>query len=772
MVLENRVTVHFHSRYKNYFDLNLWQWRDFQEGKEAHFQHFDSFGAVANLTYPAPYFLPKVYVMIKTKNWGEKTSDYAIHREFGMKKTEIWLVDGDEMVYYSRQAAVASPHYGRRQPHAYDMAVNSRAFDHKWGFSGWLGARYSPDAAEFRLWAPTAERVELIFYQSTEDRASVREVFEMERGQVSSPDDHQQNTCGVWFATIPGDHNYQAYRYRIYYRKRTFKHSRDPYATATTADGKRSVLIAPEELVPTGFEVVHGAAASWRLDNPNQAVIMEMHIRDFSKSPTSGISPEHRGKYLGAIEKGTINQYGDKTGFDYVTSLGVNYIQLQPVFDHHQTFDDEGNYAYNWGYDPENYNVPEASFASNPHNPATRILELKQVIQAYHEAGIGVILDVVYNHTYSNRDSAFQLTVPDYYYRMTANGSFHNGSGCGNETASDKEMFRKYMIDSILYWIKEYGVDGFRFDLMGLHDVETMNVIRQAVDEVDPRILLYGEGWDMGTGLIPEAKAKKANAHLMPGVGFFNDDQRDAIKGAEVYGDFKRGLVSGAATEDVVARSILGSDELNGYLTPHQVLNYIEAHDNYNLNDLFWHLHPDDDEEIHLRRIEVANALNLLLQGMCFVQLGQEFGRTKLYPTGENGQLTQDDRERAMNSYNAPDEVNQVDWDLVTTNKEMVERLRNLIVLKTTDSAFSSPTFEEIRQKTFVNFADKGSGIIEFSVSGEKNYKIFFNNSGKNLEIQMTSIENCAIIGTNSKRFRLTHLELEPLTYLVLDNQN
>lgn len=770
MVLENRVLVHFHSRYENYFNLNLWQWRDFQQGWEANFQRFDSFGAVANLTYPAPYFLPKVYVMFKTKNWSAKTMDYTIHRDAGIPKTEVWIVDGDSTLYYSRQAAVASPHYSHRQPHAFDMAVNSRTFDRKWGFSGWLGARYSKTSSDFRLWAPTAERVELVFYTSTDDKASVSQVYPMERGQVSSPDDHSQNTHGVWFASLAGDHNYQAYRYRIYYRKRTFKDSRDPYAIATTANGRRSVLIDPAELVPDGFTVSHGEQATWRLTNPNQAVILEMHVRDFSKSVTSGISPEHQGRYLGACQTGTVNRYGDVTGFDYVQSLGVNYVQLQPVFDHHQTLDEDGNYAYNWGYDPENYNVPEASFASQPHNPASRILELKQLIQAYHDAGIGVILDVVYNHTYSNRDSAFQLTVPDYYYRMNPDGSFQNGSGCGNETASDKEMFRKYMVDSIRYWVTEYGVDGFRFDLMGLHDVETMRIIREAVDEIDPRILLYGEGWDMGTGLAPDVKAKKSNASLMPGIGFFNDDQRDAIKGAEVYGDFKLGLVSGEATEDVVAKSILGSDELNPYLTPSQVLNYIEAHDNYNLNDLFWHLHPDDDQDTHFRRLEVANAFNLLMQGMCFMQLGQEFGRTKLYPTGADGQLTEADRERAMNSYNAPDEVNQVDWDLVTVNKDMIERLKTLIVLKTTEPAFSASTFEEVRKTVYVNFADKGSGIVEFSVSGEKNYKIFFNNSEKNLKIEVTRADNCAIIVTNSKRFRFSETELEPLSYLVLEN--
>lgn len=731
-ILDNQVLVHFHSRKANYFQLTLWAWLAGQEGADQPFFRYDSFGAVALLAYPGQDFLSQVNLMAKNQDWSYRSHEYLVEREQGLMKTEVWLVDGDPVVYYSRQAAVASPCYGRRKASGFDMAVNPERFDWLWGFSGWLGAKYGPEATEFRLWAPTAERVELVLYQSTEDQASVSQILPMSRGQVLDPDDHERNNHGVWFARIEGDLNYQAYRYRIHYRKRTFRDSRDPYATAATSNGSRSVVIRPDELVPEGFQVVHGEAATWRLTNPCQAVIMELHLRDFSKSATSGIAPDKQGKYLGAIQTGTVNDHGDPTGFDYVKALGVNYIQLQPVFDHHQTLDEDGNYAYNWGYDPENYNVPEASFASQPANPANRILELKQVIHAYHEAGIGVILDVVYNHTYSSRESAFQLTVPDYYYRMTANGSFHNGSGCGNETASEKEMVRKYLVDSVLYWLTEYGVDGFRFDLMGLHDVATMRVIRQAVDQIDPRILLYGEGWDVGTALPADQKAKKANAHLLPGIGFFNDDQRDAVKGAEVYGEFKQGFVSGAGTEDLVAKSLLGSGDLSSYLAPDQVLNYIEAHDNYNLNDLFWHLHPADDDQTHVKRLELANALNLLMQGMCFIQLGQEFGRTKLYPTGPDGQLTQADRERAMNSYNAPDQVNQVDWNLVTSNRRLVDQARQLIGVKTAGDLLSHTSYEDLHRAVHVASADQGSGLIHLVLTDAKGqaYAFYANASG------------------------------------------
>lgn len=767
--IKNTVVVHYHRRQGNYFDLSLWKWLDNEWGQDASFSRYDSFGAVAVLDFESLHYLSHVYVMVKNKDWTYKTIDYRVNKIDGVPKTEVWIVDGDETLYYSRQAAVASAFYGRHKHRAYDMAINSKAFDKKWGFDGWLGTKYQPDETQFRLWAPTAEKVEVILYRSTAEDASVDRVIPMVRGDHYDPDNHQENTHGVWELSLSGDLNYYAYCYRVYYRKRTFADTRDPYARAVTANGRRSIIINPELMSPKGFSVKHGSDAHWRLENPNQAVITEMHIRDFTKSATSGVREENRGKYLGAIETGTTNRFGDKTGFDYLRDLGTSYIQLQPVFDHHQTFDANGDYAYNWGYDPENYNVPEASFCSNPHEPLSRIYELKALIQAYHDAGIGVIMDVVYNHTYSNVDSALQLTVPDYYYRMNPDGTFQNGTGVGNETASEKEMFRKYMLDSLRYWIEEYNIDGFRFDLMGIHDVATMNAIRQMVDSIDPRILLYGEGWDMGLGLMPEDKAKKDNAHQMPGIGFFNDNQRDAVKGAEVYGTLTQGFVSGAATEDIVAKTILGSDELVDYLAPNQVVNYVEAHDNYNLNDLLWTLNPKDTPQMHIRRVELANTLNLLSQGMCFMQLGQEFLRTKRVATGEGGTLTSKDLHYAMNSYNAPDTVNQIDWDLVTYHKETIAFVRKLIALKTKDFGFSWDNFNDIRQHVYVESAIPGSGYMSFIIDGDRKYRIILNASDKKLKISMTKDENYDILFSNVKRLQPQDLELESLGVLIFE---
>ena len=283
---------------------------------------------------------------------------------------------------------------------------------------------------------------------------------------------------------------------------------------------------------------------------------------------------------------------------------------------------------------------------------------------------------------------------------------------------------------------------------MGIHDVKTMQMIRWAMDEVDPKIILYGEGWDMGTGLAPYDKAKKDNAYQLPNIGFFNDDQRNAVKGAEVYGDIKSGFVSGAATEPIVAKAILGSRELGSYLSPNQVVNYVEAHDNYNLHDLLTTLHPTEDQASIMKKVETATAMNLLMQGISFMELGQEFGRTKLVPTGENGELTHDDRERAMNSYNAPDAVNQVDWDLINERQDSIEFIRQIIGLKTKSSAFSYPTYEEVYRHVFVHTAIENSGWIVYEIQeDDEHYLVVFNAKGEshyyenagNLEMRITN---------------------------------
>ena len=703
------------------------------------------FGAKFSLTQPSEVGLETMTFTVEKDG---VSKEYPIRFNHYPLLTELWILDGDDTVYYSENPAIASTHYKDQNPFAFDKAINSASFDHHWGYQGELGCQVSENETSFSLWAPTATSVQVVVYESASNDAPILKTFEMERGNSYSYS-HKYNTIGVWSLTVPESLAGRAYHYQI-----DFPHhqslTRDPYTIATSPDGKRSAIVSNQDRQVEGFEVKHGTEATWRLENPCQAVIYEMHIRDLTKSETSGVAPELRGTFLGAAQTGTVNQYGQSTAFDYIKELGVNYVQLQPIADRHKEYDADGNVTYNWGYDPQNYNAPETSMSTNPNDPGQAIRDLKAMVQAYHAAGIGVIMDVVYNHTFSTVDAPFQTTVPDYYYRMNHDGTYQNGTGVGNETASEHEMFRKYMIDSLLYWVKEYNIDGFRFDLMGIHDVKTMQMIRWAMDEVDPKIILYGEGWDMGTGLAPYDKAKKDNAYQLPNIGFFNDNQRDAVKGCEVYGSIKSGFVSGAGTEPIVAKAILGSRELGSYLSPNQVLNYVEAHDNYNLHDLLKTLHPTESESRIMKKVETATAMNLLMQGMAFMELGQEFGRTKLVATGENGELTHEDRERAMNSYNAPDSVNQVNWDLINDRQDSIEFVRQIIRLKTQTSAFSYPTYEEVYRHVFVHTAIESSGWIVYEIHGGKEHLLVVFNA-KGASFYYENAGNLEMLVTNSR---------------------
>mgnify|MGYP000900192065 CR=1 FL=1 len=754
-MLDYKVIVHYHNPKGDYFSYDLWQWQTDQWGKEAPFSKLDYFGIQGELSFESWEPLGQAHVIVKRSDWSSQSCDYHIDLLPVYLPTEVWLIEGDHQVYYSLQAATTSHQYSRRRPHNFDVAMRSDYFDECWGYEGWLGHRLQGHINEFKVWAPTAKKVELLVYETSDNQAAVYKEFSMEKGEIYSHD-HAKNTIGVWSVEVPEDLAGKAYQYHVHFENQHFL-TRDPYTIATSPDGKRSAIVAEQDKTVAGFKVCQGKEATWRLDNPNQTVIYEMHIRDISKSPSSGVAEHLRGTFLGACQSGTRNSQGDQTTFDYIRNLGINVVQLQPVSDRHKDYDQNGQVTYNWGYDPQNYNAPETSFSSNPDDPGQAIRDLKTMIQAYHDAGISVTLDVVYNHIYSTFDSAFQSTVPDYYYRMNPNGSFQNGTGVGSETASEHEMFRKFMIDSLRYWVEEFNVDGFRFDLMGIHDVTTMNIIREEMDKIDPRILLYGEGWDMGTGLMPEDKAKKDNAYQLPRIGFFNDTQRDAVKGAEVYGGLKAGYVSGQATEDIIAKAILGSSELGSYLTPTQVLNYVEAHDNFNLHDLLVDLHPDDDEVIRTKRIELATAMNLLMQGMAFMELGQEFSRTKLVGTGEEGQVLPSDRDRAMNSYNAPDAVNQVNWELISQHQESIDYIKQIIRLKTSQKEFSYQTYEEIYKHVFVREAFTGSGIVIFEIKDEKHYEIIFNASG--LPYYLENADHLRLLVGNSRHKRPFYVE-------------
>jgi len=393
-----------------------------------------------------------------------------------------------------------------------------------------LEMTYRPEGTFFRVWAPTAELVEVRIYKEYDDKECQLAV------------NMEQDVSGTWKKYIEGDLHHRYYTFRIRYQGDWLEETPGVYVKATGVNGKRGFICDPSEADPEGWQDDKGP----KLISAVDAVIYELHLRDISIHPNSGI--KNRGKYLGLTEKGTKNIWGQATGLDHLKELGITHVHLLPVFDFLSIDESQTNSRqYNWGYDPQNYNVPEGSYATNPFDPLNRINEFKQMVKALHEAGIGVIMDVVYNHTGETQKSNFNLLAPGYYYRHTAKGEWSNASGCGNETASERPMIRHFIVESVKYWATEYHIDGFRFDLMGIHDIETMNLVRQTLHAINPNIIIYGEGWTAGDSPLPaEQRALKANVAQMPGIAVFSDELRDAVKGPW-YNSTESGFIGGIA---------------------------------------------------------------------------------------------------------------------------------------------------------------------------------------------------------------------------------
>lgn len=432
--------------------------------------------------------------------------------------------------------------------------------------------------------------------------------------------------------------------------------------------------------------------------------------RDLSIGEDSGIT--NKGKFLGLTEEGTKGPGGVSTGLDHIKEMGITHLHLLPSFDFRsidETTLDENN--FNWGYDPQHFNVPEGSYATDPYNGEVRITEFKEMVKALHENDIRVVMDVVYNHTGASSDSDFSKIVPGYYYRFNEDGTFSNGSGTGNETASERSMMRKYMVDSVVYWAKEYGIDGFRFDLMGLHDIDTMNEIRAALTEVDPSILIYGEGWTGGDSPLPDKeKARKKNMRRMGGIAAFSDDIRDALKG-HVFTDEDPGFVSGAENlQESMKFGIVASldhpgvnyEEVKYSTSPNQTITYVEAHDNLTLWDKLVISNPEASEEERMKMHRMANAAVLTSQGIPFIHAGSEFYRTK---DGDH------------NSYKSPDSINQLDWSRKESYMDNVDYFKGLITMRKEHPAFRMETAEEIRNN--VSFMDlEEEHLVGYTLDG------------------------------------------------------
>ena len=577
------------------------------------------------------------------------------------------------------------------------LFVRSNDFDNYFSYDGELGALYEKEGTLLRVWTPTAKSVEVWIYADDSFKGPSTKI------------EMVQKPKGIFEAYLPGDQHGTIYVYKILFLNNRESISVDPYARATTVNGMKSVIADLNRTNPDGWGERLPAFGL-----PEEAIIYELHIRDFSISETSGIV--NKGKFLGLTEKNTQNASGRKTGLDYLIDLGITHIQILPMFDYATV--DEANLTepqYNWGYDPLNYNVPEGSYSTDPFDPFNRIFDLKQMIRTLHDNGLRVIMDVVYNHIYDPKDQALERTVPGYFCRNNADGSLANGTGVGNDTASERHMMRKYIIDSVKYWAKEYHLDGFRFDLMGIHDSVTMNAIREALDKIDPSIIIIGEGWEMSTPLPEDLKASQRNAQAMPRIAHFNDSIRIALKGSD-FGDEKdRGFISGKNyLEDLLLRNIKGAMHLSShssYVDPEQVIQYVEAHDNLTLYDKLLRSNPDDSEEVRIKRHTLATSIVLLSQGVPFIHGGQEFLRTKA---------------GVANSYQSPDEINQFEWERVTTFQESVAYVKGLIALRKSEYLFRLHTHEEI--DTHFTMLSENFNIVAFSLTNsEKKYIVIFN---------------------------------------------
>lgn len=562
--------------------------------------------------------------------------------------------------------------------------VRTEEFDERYFYGGDLGIFYTKEKTRLRVWAPTAQLVEVEIWESLLEGAPITARLPM---KFRDP--------GVWEMELLGDQAGTVYTYHLTFSDGTNHSSMDPYSTAVVANGEKTVILDPETVQIANFERMPP------FTHPTDAVIYEMNVRDFSTHPDSGIY--HKGKFLGVVEAGTTNGNGSSTGLDYLKELGVTHVQLLPIYDYATVDEFYPADHYNWGYDPKNFNVPEGSYATDPLDPPRRIIELKEMIRGLHEAGLRVIMDVVYNHVYEVSMHSLHKTVPGYFFRYDDKGRLSNGSGVGNDTASERRMMRKYILDSIRFWLEEYKVDGFRFDLMGIHDIDTMNEIRLLVDAIDPSIILLGEGWNMNTTLPSERRASQGNAERMPRIAHFNDVIRDAVRGS-MFHPHETGFVSGGGrAEERLSHSLSGSpyhESGASYQEPGQLIQYVEAHDNLTLYDRLCSSRPKDSEQTRIRRHTLASSIVLLAQGVPFIHGGQEFLRTKY---GDE------------NSYRSGDFVNRFDWGRQDEYQEALDYFRDLVAFRRAHPLLRLKDYSTI--SSHYELLQSDNHIISFSLS-------------------------------------------------------
>lgn len=602
-----------------------------------------------------------------------------------------------------------------------------------------LGVNYNPSRTIFKIWAPTAQAAELRLYHSGTG----------EYAAGNYPMVREKN--GVWETTVYTDQKGKFYTFRVKINGKWSAEVTDPYTKAVAVNGRRGAVINMKDTDPSDWESDRGPVVK----NPADIILYELNVRDASINYNSGIL--HKGKFLGLTETNTLNNEGAPSGLDYISHLGVTHVHLLPVFDYNSVDESSSASQFNWGYDPLNYNVPEGSYSTNPFDPGTRIREFKTLVQAFHRKGLGVVMDVVYNHTALTETSNFNQLVPGYYYRQTADGKFSNATACGNETASERPMFRKFMLESMIYWAKEYHVDGFRVDLMGVHDIETMNLISAELHKLNPGIIIYGEGWTAGASPLPDSlRALKANAAKLDRIAVFSDDIRDGIKGS-VFDEKDRGFASGKpGMEESIKFGITAScqhpqvdyskvnySKMPWASSPANTISYCSCHDNHTLFDKISISAASATEAEKINMQKLALSIVLTSQGIPFLHAGSEFLRSK---------------KGVENSYASPDSINAIDWELASTNKEVVDYVQWLIQIRKQHPAFRLQDAKQVQQ--LIRFKTNNTpGTIIYEIDGAmagdkwKKIMICLNGTSKDASFNMEGVWKAAVISNRQSDY-------------------
>jgi len=636
----------------------------------------------------------------------------------------------------------------------YEDVVNYPVYN-----GGDLGVSWSNTETKLNIWAPSASAVSFQLYRNGQGGTPLKS-FSLKK-----------QPKGNWTHTLPGDWEGYYYTFKVKVNNNWLNEVPDPSAKAVGVNGLRGMIVNMKSTNPSNWDFDKYPL----LKNQTDAVIYELHVRDASIQANSGIL--NKGKFLGLTEVGTKSPAGLPSGLDYVKELGITHVHLLPSFDFKSLDEAKTSPQYNWGYDPKNYNVPEGSYATNPFDGKVRINEFKKLVQTFHKNQIGVILDVVYNHTGDTENSIFNQIVPNYYYRQNFDGSFSNASGCGNEMASERPMFRKFIIESLLHWVNEYHIDGFRFDLMGIHDLKTMESIRDTLKKVKPDILLYGEGWTAGGSPLPEnERAVKANIHQLPGIAAFSDEVRDGIKG-HVFTPSDKGFVSGKYDlAESVRFGVVGGvfhPQINyqkvNYakspwaMEPNQTIIYASCHDNHTLWDRLEIANPNVSVQDRISMQKLALGIVLTSQGISFLHAGSEFLRTK------NG---------VENSFESSDVVNQLDWERRDENVNVTNYIRNLIQLRKTHPAFRLGNASDIRQH--LTFSDEQlDGLIIYKIENAPNEPwkyiyVILNGSDKDQNINIPFADWKLVVDENhvflnpENGFKGRNAKVKPFSMLIL----